>query len=116
MQCYRQRISLADNEWGNELMRNIAMDALMAHDEPMQMVVEVHEHAGWYITYALDLEGVVAIGSANDMAQPTYRARKVAERFKGATWVYLPSIRRETVPVQLPIEGRKSVEFTCYRY
>jgi hypothetical protein len=62
-------IFLGANEWGNELMRQVAMEAL-ATDLSLD-AVEVHEHGGWYLTFLRD--GAM-VGTANDQAQLRDRA------------------------------------------
>jgi hypothetical protein len=62
-------IFLGPREWGNELMRQVAMEALST--DPNLDAVEVHEHGGWYLTFMRD--GTV-VGTANDQAQLSDRA------------------------------------------
>lgn len=57
---------LADNEYGNPLMNRVAEEFLCDH--PEVDVVEVIEHAGWWMRYARLNGRVVVIGSANDQA------------------------------------------------
>jgi hypothetical protein len=57
-------IFLGPREWGNELMKNVAEEAFAA--DPSLDAVEVHEHAGWYLTFLRD--GTI-VGTANDQAQ-----------------------------------------------
>ncbi len=57
-------IFLGANERGNDLMRQVAREAF-ATDASLD-AVEVHEHAGWYLTFLRD--GTV-VGTANDQAQ-----------------------------------------------
>lgn len=62
---------MADDEWGNELMRQIAAERF-EKDHTLH-VVEVHEHAGWYLSFNRDGE---IVGTANDAAvisEPTRR-------------------------------------------
>lgn len=57
-------VFLADNEWGNSLMREVAQEWFAAH--PACHFVQVYEHAGWSLTYhRADLE---VVHSANDLA------------------------------------------------
>jgi hypothetical protein len=57
-------IFLGPREWGNDLMRQVAMEALAT--DPSLDAVEVHEHGGWYLTFLRD--GTI-VGTANDQAQ-----------------------------------------------
>ena len=56
-------IFLGPNEWGNDLMRQVAREAF-ATDASLD-AVRVNEHAGWYLTFLRD--GTV-VGTANDQA------------------------------------------------
>ncbi len=56
-------IYLADNEWENEKMREVAQAWFSQH--PEVEFVEVHEHGGWYLGYRRDL---TIWSTANDMA------------------------------------------------
>ncbi len=56
-------IFLADHEWGNELMRKLAQEAFA--EFPDADAVEVHEHAGWWLTFRRYMQ---CVASANDCA------------------------------------------------
>jgi hypothetical protein len=56
-------VCLAENEWGNTVMREVAEEWFAAH--PACQFVEVREHAGWWLGYHRSLE---VIGTANDGA------------------------------------------------
>jgi hypothetical protein len=86
-------IFLADGEYGNEKMKQVASEAFAKRPEEQGkvLVVEVHEHAGWYLTYLRD--GTI-VGTANDMASFSDEAKRFHAAAKGATYEYLPSIRR----------------------
>ena len=56
-------IYLGPREWGNELMTQVAMEAF-ATDVSLD-AVQVHEHAGWHLTFLRD--GTI-VGTANDQA------------------------------------------------
>ena len=56
-------VSLADNEWGNQIMREVAQEWFARH--PHCEFVEVREHAGWWLGYHRSGE---IIGTANDGA------------------------------------------------
>ncbi len=62
-------IFLGPHEWGNDLMRQVAMGAFSADDS--LDAVEVHEHGGWYLTTLRD--GTI-VGTANDQACLSDRA------------------------------------------
>jgi hypothetical protein len=56
-------IYLADNEWGNTIMSEIADEWFAAH--PDCNFVYVYEHAGWSLMFHRSKE---CVGSANDLA------------------------------------------------
>ena len=57
-------IFLADNEWGNTIMREVAEEWFNLHSDCN--FVYVYEHAGWSLMFhRKDLE---CVGSANDLA------------------------------------------------
>lgn len=59
------QIHLDWDEWGNELMEQVAMEYFRA--EPSCQFVLVHEHAGWCLGWRRD--GSIW-GTANDSARP----------------------------------------------
>lgn len=69
---------LASNEWGNELMRQIAVARFEA--DPSIDVCEVHEHGGWWLTFT---RSMIVAGTANDMAQLSRDAHEWARQFDG---------------------------------
>lgn len=67
---YRVYIYLAADEWNNETMRRIA-DEYAAQSDNRPLVVEVHEHAGWFLAYLYGAPGIddgTVCGTANDAA------------------------------------------------
>jgi hypothetical protein len=58
-------VFLADNEWGNQIMREVASEWFSLH--PGCNFVYVYEHAGWSLTFHRD-NNLECVGSANDMA------------------------------------------------
>jgi hypothetical protein len=71
-------IKLADNEWGNELMVQVAMEAFTS--DPSLDAVQVNEHAGWYVTFLRD--GTI-VSTANDQAHLSNRAREFLNTIYG---------------------------------
>jgi hypothetical protein len=71
-------IKLGDNDWGNDLMRKVAMEAF-DHDDSLD-AVQVNEHAGWYLTFLRD--GTV-VGTANDEACLSANAEKFLSSIYG---------------------------------
>lgn len=94
-------VQLADNEWGNGIMQEIAAEWFAAH--PDCDFVEVREHAGWWLGYHRGDLAIIA--TANDQAVlPAGRPR--AERFSGLFH------RRETLRPEL----REITTLEQYRY
>jgi hypothetical protein len=71
-------IFLGPNEWGNDLMRQVAREAF-ATDASLD-AVQVNEHAGWYLTFLRD--GTV-VGTANDQAYLDDKATEFLDRIYG---------------------------------
>ena len=71
-------IFLGPNEWGNDLMRQVAREAF-ATDASLD-AVEVHEHGGWYLTFLRD--GTV-VGTSNDQAHLDDKATEFLDRIYG---------------------------------
>jgi len=70
MTAYRAYIHLANNEWGNEVMRQIADQYAGQHAE-RPLIVFVYEHAGWHLSYLYGAPGIAdgtICGTANDAA------------------------------------------------
>ena len=80
--CGETWIFLADNEWGNRLMEQVAQEHFEAN--PECQFVMVHEHAGWALGFRRDMS---CYSTANDMAalskprpQPTLGVERVIRR------------------------------------
>jgi len=71
-------IFLGPNEWGNDLMRQVAREAF-ATDASLD-AVQVHKHAGWYLTFLRD--GTI-VGTANDLAHLNDKATEFLDRIYG---------------------------------
>ena len=71
-------ILLGPNEWGNELMRQVAREAFDA--DPSLDAVQVHEHGGWHLTFLRD--GTV-VGTANDQAHLNDKATEFLNSIYG---------------------------------
>lgn len=56
-------VQLADDEWGSNLMEDIAREWFEQH--PNCQFVEVREHAGWFLVWH---RSMVCISTANDRA------------------------------------------------
>lgn len=59
-------IYLADDEWGSELMGQVAEETFAQHSDVE--VVTVYEHGGWFLTYCLRGGELLIVDSANDQA------------------------------------------------
>jgi hypothetical protein len=71
-------IFLGPNEWGNDLIRHVVMEAF-ASDDSLD-VVQVNEHAGWYLTF---LRHGTVVGTANDQAQLNDKAKEFLQSIYG---------------------------------
>lgn len=56
---------MGPKEWGNELMEKLAKEVFDNREFDLADCVEVHEHAGWFLTFNRDM---VVVGTANDGA------------------------------------------------
>jgi len=71
MTIYRTYIHLGANEWGHELMQELANAYAKEHAEKRVLVVEVLEHAGWFLSFLYGAPGIrdgAICGTANDLA------------------------------------------------
>jgi GH15 family glucan-1,4-alpha-glucosidase len=75
-------IHCADNEWGNEVMLQLAKERFAA--DPTLDIVEVYEHGGWFLAWNRDL---VCVGTANDMARLSPEARSFLKKFTDRQYV-----------------------------
>lgn len=95
MNAYQVFIHLGSNEWGNQLMRQLADDYAAEHPDVRPLIVSVHEHAGWHLSYLYGAAGIAEgtiCGTANDAA---VLSRAVVEFGKGITKVeFVGNIRR----------------------
>jgi hypothetical protein len=68
---YEVAVHLGDNEWGSDLMMRVAAGVMgspaYAGKEPL--VVTVHEHAGWWLQFAMVDGHLTIVGTANDRAR-----------------------------------------------
>jgi hypothetical protein len=62
-------VRMGDDQYGNELMDKLAQKALAEHSEPGAMViVNVQEHGGWFLDFAMINGKLCTVDSANDQA------------------------------------------------
>lgn len=90
------RVHLADHEWGNRLMELVAEEALLdpAHAGRHPLVVTVHEHGGWWLSFALIDGRPSVVYTANDAAAFAGKQREFREAAYRADWQYLPEVWR----------------------
>ena len=102
MKIHRINVHLADDEFGNALMEQIAR-ALIDANPDKNLLVTVYEHAGWFLQYVKhprDLTRLLIVGTANDMAVLSLEAEQYIHRLRQAEaeqdldLVILPEIRR----------------------
>jgi hypothetical protein len=93
-------VHMADNEWSghrnNNIMPELAKEYADRHKTNWPLVVEVVEHGGWFHVYLFDDDnpGGLRLWTANDAAPLSDAAKKVREKYAGATVVYLGDVRR----------------------
>lgn len=91
-----QWIHLASDEWGSDLMDRIAKDYFDTYiGDKTRLVVEIHEHAGWFLAYGFIGGRVRTIGSANDSARFDEDVKAFWKKLEGGANAMIPSIRRE---------------------
>jgi hypothetical protein len=91
-------IKLADGEWGNDVMRDVAKEYAADNPHVRPLFVDVWEHAGWSLGFLYGVDGIpdgAICGSANDLAvypRAIERWRDTAGRHGQVT--YLPTVDR----------------------
>jgi hypothetical protein len=69
---HRFVVHLADNEWGNALMDQMARRIAENYRDCWPLIVRVNEHAGWFLSYLFGAPGIrdgAICGTANDGAR-----------------------------------------------
>ncbi len=84
-------INMTDTEYGNELMQAVAQEYFDSHPNVADLVVEVHEHGGWWLSFLRDM---TIVGTANDCAVLSEKAKTFIRDHRAARPEWLPSIRR----------------------
>lgn len=88
-------LHLARGEYGSELMRAVAREAL---DNGEAEVVHVHEHGGWWLQFAAGPTGApLIVGTANDAAVLSLESRLLLEALNRRELVWLPERSRGDV-------------------
>jgi hypothetical protein len=85
------------------LMRRIAVQLLQQPDGPT--LVEVHEHGGWWLSYAWVDGRFTIVSTANDQWQAPPEIVEFWKRFNNARVEYRPAIRREATTPPAVREG-----------
>jgi hypothetical protein len=97
---YKLDIHLAGDEWGNGLMTELAAEALAdpryANYQPL--VVTVHEHAGWWLEFALVDGWPTVVGTANDLAVFQGTAKRFRDQYQHADVHRAGMVRRKVRP------------------
>lgn len=88
-----QVVHLAQGEWGNSLMREVAVELINQQYNDFY-VVEVRDNGGWWLQYAKFHGQILCVGSANDSAHFTHPIRKFHRMIRKLPTVQLPAIRR----------------------
>jgi hypothetical protein len=94
---YRLLIYLADDEWGNKLMTQLADEALAdpRYAACQPLVVAVYEHGGWWLEFALLDGSTTEVASANDLAVFHGAAQAFREQYCNGSVTMVGGIRRE---------------------
>jgi hypothetical protein len=89
------RVHLADNEWGNELMKQVAQEIILSIRKLVTpLVVYVYEHAGWALGYTM-IDGELKVCySANDAARYSEKVEAFRQAAYNAEWVTLDEFHR----------------------
>ena len=94
-----QYIYLAHDEWGGEVMDRVAAERFAEYEFDKELLLlEVHEHAGWFLAYAWIDGKPRCVSSANDAARFSDAVKEWWKRFNnnvGSVWI--KSIRRGRV-------------------
>ena len=95
-------VYMSEEEWsiqtveGMGIMEYIALKTLRDHREiATRLVVEVIEHAGWYLSFAIHQDRLIVVGTANDTARYSDDARAWHTAHKTKNWRHIPTVLRE---------------------
>lgn len=95
MKVHTLYVRMADNEWGTtHPMEKIAAEQFRLNRHVENLVVNVQEHAGWYLQYAIVDGRQVIVGTANDAAVVTPERKRFWDSVKGAEHTMLRQINR----------------------
>lgn len=89
---HRVTIYLGTNEWGNALMVRVAREYLEAHPDQRPALIDVYEHAGWFLSFT---EELVCADTANDTAALSRPGRDWIARHRDDPREYHACIRRD---------------------
>lgn len=91
MVANRLFVHLADNEWGNDKMWEIAKSYFNSPEYAgiKDLVITIYEHAGWVLSYLRD--GTI-VGTANDLANLSKAAKAFVNNVTG--YAVIGAIRR----------------------
>jgi hypothetical protein len=92
---HRLWVHMADHEWGNRKMDSLALEYAARHANKRPLIITVHEHGGWWLSYLFDDQhhGLI-VGTANDMARLSPAATAAGERYKDYEPAYSGCYRR----------------------
>ena len=87
-------IHLGAKEYGNELMREVALEQLQKYPAEANLVVHVTEHGGWFLAWTLIDGQMVVVDTANDGAILSPAAKQFWETHRTSEVKMLETIRR----------------------
>lgn len=93
-EVYILPVKMGDKEWGIANMIKIADEQLNLHRDTPYLVVEVIEHAGWWLQFAKINSRTTIVGSANDAADYPDVVIQFHREIRELNTVMLPTITR----------------------
>lgn len=102
------RIFLADDEW-SDVMSRVAQNFIEKNYGETPLVVTVHEHGGWFLSYAMVDGNLEIVSSANGKAIYSDKVQAFRNAIYDSEWEPYTEIRRNHGRIRfsaLPV-GRK---------
>ena len=93
-------VRMADDEWqSSHDMTKIAAEQFALHPE-RPLVVNVQEHAGWWLEYSMSGDNLIVVGTANDGATISDDRREFWKKYgKVPSRNLCPTIYRNELPM-----------------
>jgi len=116
-------VCLAADEWGNEVMQEVAAELLAQWQKERNLIVVVYEHAGWYLAFARPPKDAkdkrpICVDTANDAAVLSRDAQFFWGQVRGLPEVCLAYTHRKSLvereQEQLHTTTAQKETATCY--